>query len=66
MEASLGLNISFGEAPEHKQHDALISLYTVTKNQAYFSAHLDLCRCWSPGPALLIPSLPHLGVYTER
>lgn len=36
MEASLGLNISFGEAPEHKQRDSLISFYTVTKNQAHF------------------------------
>jgi len=54
MEASLGLNISFGEAPEHKQRESLISHYTVTQIQAHFSVHLDLSllesRSWSLHP----------------
>lgn len=32
MEASLDLNISFGETPEHKKSESFISLYTVTQN----------------------------------
>lgn len=66
MEASLGLNISFGEAPEHKQCESLISLYAITQNQAHFPAHLDLSPWWSPGPGLFIPSLPHFGADTGR
>lgn len=61
MEANQGLNISFGEVPEHKQHESLISLYTVTQNQAQFSAHMDLTllesRSWSPSQAYFILGL---------
>lgn len=62
MEASLGLNVSFGEAPEHKQRESLISLYTVTQNQTHFSVYLDLSPCCNPGCDFFSPSQPHLGV----